>query len=211
LTIVLRRAALAHRAGAGIERHLVRRAIHHGRVVPENVLAAVAVMHVEIDDRDAFRAVPFLRVARRDRDIVEQAEAHRRRGLGMMAGRAHRDERVCDSALHHLIDRLHRAARTAQRRLEAARRHRGVGIEPHHAFARRGVAHLLDVIHRMRQCDRFERGHRRLLARERLEFFMLERVLDRAQAIGPLGMSHRHQVIETGGMAEQQGGHAVEI
>ena len=44
-------AALAAGAGAGKQRHLVRRAIHHGRIGPEDILGAVAVMDVEIDDR----------------------------------------------------------------------------------------------------------------------------------------------------------------
>ncbi len=43
--------------GARKQRHLVGRAEHDARVVPENVLSAVAVMHVEIDHRDAAEAV----------------------------------------------------------------------------------------------------------------------------------------------------------
>ena len=43
------------RAGAGIERHLVGRGVEDLRVVLEDVLRAVAVMHVEIDDRDALQ------------------------------------------------------------------------------------------------------------------------------------------------------------
>src|SRR6476619_2412281 len=42
-------AALAACAGAGKQRHLVRRAIHHGRIGPEDILGAIAVMDVEID------------------------------------------------------------------------------------------------------------------------------------------------------------------
>ncbi len=72
-------AALAERAGAGIERHLVGRGVEHVRVAPEDVLRAVAVMDVEIDDRDALGAVDGLGVARGDRRVVEEAEAHRRR------------------------------------------------------------------------------------------------------------------------------------
>ena len=51
-------------------------------------------MDVEIDDRDPLDTVLLLGVARRDRRVVEQAEAHRRRGLGVMAGRARGDEGV---------------------------------------------------------------------------------------------------------------------
>ena len=109
------------RAGAGIKRHLMGRAIHHGLVRPEDVLRAVAVMDVEIDDRDAVDAVLLLGVARGDGDVVEQAEAHRPRGLGVMAGRARRDEGVRGAAGHHLVDGVHGAAGRAQRRLEAAR------------------------------------------------------------------------------------------
>ena len=93
-------------------------------------------MHVEIDDRGALDAVLSLRMARGDRRVVEQAEAHRPRGLGVVAGRAGGDEGVGGLAGHHLVDRVHGAAGRAQRRLEAARRHRGVGVEPHHALLR---------------------------------------------------------------------------
>lgn len=55
-------AALALGAGARKQRHLVRRAVHHGRVRPEDVLRAVAVMHVEIDDGGALDAVFALRM-----------------------------------------------------------------------------------------------------------------------------------------------------
>ena len=159
-------AALADRAGAGIKRHLVGRAIHDGLVRPENILRAVAVMHVEIDDGRAFGAVAVLRVARRDRGVVEQAEAHRPRRLGVMAGRANGDEGVVRLLVHHLVDRVHGAAGAAQRRLEAARRHRGVGVDVHQALLRRGVADRLDVVHRVGEGDDLERCARRLLARQ---------------------------------------------
>jgi len=97
-------AALDHRASAGEQRHLVRRAIHHRLVRPENLLRAVAVMHVEIDDGGARNAVMILRVARGDRGIVEKAKAHRPRGLGVMAGRTRRDKGVGGFFPHHFVD-----------------------------------------------------------------------------------------------------------
>ena len=84
------------------------------------MLGAVAVVDVEIHDRDALGAVDRARVAGRDRGVVEEAEAHRRRHFGVMAGRAGRDEGVADLARHHLVDREDRAAGRAQRRLEGA-------------------------------------------------------------------------------------------
>ena len=44
-------------AGAGIERHLVGRGEEDAGVVPDEVLGAVAVVHVEIDDRDPLQPV----------------------------------------------------------------------------------------------------------------------------------------------------------
>ena len=70
-------AALADGAGAGKERHLVRRTIHHRLVGPENILRAVAVMDVEIDDGGAGDAVAALGIARGNSGVVEKAETHR--------------------------------------------------------------------------------------------------------------------------------------
>ena len=50
---------------AGVKRHLVRRTIKYRGIVPENVLRAVAVVHVPIDDGDAVGLVPPLRIAGR--------------------------------------------------------------------------------------------------------------------------------------------------
>ena len=96
-------------------------------------------MHVEIDDRGAGDAVAVLRMARGDGGIVEEAKAHRPRGLGVMAGRARGDEGIGGFFRHNLVDRVHGAADRAQRRLETAGRHRGIGVELHHALLR-GVA-----------------------------------------------------------------------
>ena len=87
-------AGLVLGAGAGIERHLVGRAVEHRRVVPEDVLGAVAVMDVPVDDGDPLGAVLLLRMAGGDRGIVEQAKTHRGRALGVVAGRPRRDEDV---------------------------------------------------------------------------------------------------------------------
>src|SRR5450631_4063470 len=103
-------AALAYRAGAGIKWHLVGRAIHDGFIRPENILRAVAVMHVEIDDGRALDLVAVLRIARGDRHVVEQTEAHRPRRLSVMAGRAYGDKGIGRLLVHHFVDRAHGAA-----------------------------------------------------------------------------------------------------
>ena len=70
-------AAFVARASAGKQRHLMRRGIEDGAVGPEYFLGSIAVMHVEIEDRHPFGAMRGLRVAGRDRRVVEEAKPHR--------------------------------------------------------------------------------------------------------------------------------------
>src|SRR5208283_425642 len=85
------RASLPDLPRAGKERHLMGRCVHNVPVVPEGVLRAVAVMDVEIDDRDALGAIDRLRVTRGNGRVVEETEAHRHRDFSMMARRARGD------------------------------------------------------------------------------------------------------------------------
>ena len=96
----------------------MRRAIHDGLVRPEDVLRAVAVMDVEIDDGRAGDAVLALRIARRDGGVVEKTKAHWPCRLGMVAGRPRRDEGVGGLLGQNLVDRKDRAANRAQSRLK---------------------------------------------------------------------------------------------
>ena len=58
------------------------------RVGPENVLRAVAVMDVEVDDGDALGPCFFCAWRAAMAALIEEAEAHRPHRLGVMAGRA---------------------------------------------------------------------------------------------------------------------------
>jgi hypothetical protein len=128
-----------------------------------------------------------------------------------MAGRPHGDEGVRRFPIHHLVDGERDAADSAQGRLQAAGRHRGVGIEPHQAVRRRGAADRLDILHRVGQRDDLVRRARRLFARQRLEPLVLQCLLDSAQPFRPLRMSHRILMVKTGRMADEQGGHSLHL
>ena len=180
------------------------RGVHDGRIVPKNVLGAVAVMDVEIHDRDPLGAVRRLGVARGDGGVIEEAETHRGRDFGVMPGRAGRDKSVASLAAHHLVDGEDRASRGAKRGLERARRHRRVGVDRDQALLRRGRADRIDVILRMDARDRRKVGARRGVARQQLKRLSLERALDRAQAVGPLGMALAHLVREASGVRDEE-------
>ena len=64
-------------AGVRIQRVLECAGHQYPPVAREYVFGAVAVMHVEVDDRGALEPVPVERVRDADRDVVEQAETHR--------------------------------------------------------------------------------------------------------------------------------------
>ena len=92
-------------------------------VVAEDRLRAVAVMDVEVDDRDALEPEPGLRGARGDRDVVEHAEPHRAPGEGVVTGRTDEGEAAAQR-------RLDRGSRRERRGLERRRGADGVAVEP---------------------------------------------------------------------------------
>src|SRR2546423_1064915 len=72
-----------------IKRMLKRRHHQNAMIAGKNFLGAVAVMDVEIDDRDARKPMYGERVRCADRNVVEQAKTHRARPFGMMSRRSH--------------------------------------------------------------------------------------------------------------------------
>src|SRR5262245_5368018 len=96
----------ADRAGAWIERHLMGRGEQQVFVRPENVLRAIAVMHVEIDDGNALDTIPLAGVEPRNGDVGENAKAHGTLALGMVPARPHLAKGVAHarSLVHDAID-----------------------------------------------------------------------------------------------------------
>src|ERR1700676_3367780 len=80
-------AAFTFGAVAGKQRHLVRRAIHHALVSPEDVLGAVAVVNVEVDHGGAADAVFALGMPGGDGGVVEKAKTHRLVGFRVIGRR----------------------------------------------------------------------------------------------------------------------------
>jgi hypothetical protein len=109
-------------ARARPERPLVERDEEDGVVAPEECLGAVAVMDIEVDDRDPLQAELLLRVPRRDGDVVQEAEAHRAAGESVMPGRP--DERESAS-----VDGFERDPGRERRRPPGRLRGDGVRVE----------------------------------------------------------------------------------
>ena len=72
---------------------------------------------------------------------------------------------------------------------------------------RDGSADHFDIGLRVQPLDRGQIGARRLLALQRLEGGRGKRIVDGAQAVGPLGVAVAGVVQEAGGVGEEQRGH----
>ena len=114
------------RAGAGIARKFVNRVKRHARVVQQNILRAVAVMHVEIKHRDAFGA-GRLGGERGDGGVAQIAEAHHLIARGVMAGRTHQAENSFPGLRAFEREQRRPGGKPGER--FNVRKKRGVGVE----------------------------------------------------------------------------------
>ena len=137
---------------------LESRAEHHSRIFVERVLGAVAVVDVEIEDRDALEAVRLDGVHGADRHVVEDAEAHGAIGRGVMPGRAHGAEGAAHFRRHHHVGRGDHGTRRVQRRRKRLGVHRRVGIEVCVATLRRGLEDELHVVVPVHALELLARG-----------------------------------------------------
>ena len=56
-----------------------------------------------------------------------------------------------------------------------------------------------------------ERTERSLDARQRLKLFVLQHLFDRTQTIRPFRMARRREVVQAGGMTEEESGHWLDL
>ena len=190
-----------------IQRHLVRTEVLHARFGFEDRLGAVAVVHVEVDDRHARQTVPVECMRGRDRDVVEQAEAHRGLRGGVVAGRAYRAEGRLRGAGKHGIDRGHRRAGRAQRRFGGGRRQHRVRIQSH-ALVRARLQHDIEQRHVVHPQQLSARGAWRFAPVEVIEGGA-QGVDHRTQALRPLGVAGTGVVREAGRMRVDRQRHAI--
>ena len=182
---------------------------HHPRIVAEDVLGAVAVVYIEIDDCDTLETMDLQRMERADRHVVEQAEAHRTRMLCMVARRTDCAERIVHLATGDQVGRAHRRAGSVPDRVERMRVHRGIGIDLAQPGGRRRAFQGIDHARIMGAFDLFPGGCRGGLAAQRHGQCGVSRepVLDRRQTLWTLGMVIAHVVQQAAGMGQPGGGH----
>ncbi len=182
-------------------------------VTGDDVFGAVAVVHIEVDDGHALQAAHHQRVARGNRQVVDEAKANRSIARGVVARRAHRAEGVVHRAVDHRIGRGYGGTGCAAHRVQGARACDGVGVDGAR-MAR--LRHLLqqraqpgDMPGTMRQRDRGPIDQRRIAALECAAHTACQQaVVDRIQPRRAFRMARAHVVVAAFRMAEEGCAHA---
>ncbi len=107
-------AGFIRRPCSRIQRHLMGRNEQDTVIAFDQVFGSVAVMNVKINNGDPRQPTAFQRMFGGNRDCPEQAEPHRGRGFGVMAGRAARNKSVLCIACQNHVHGLDRPANRAQ-------------------------------------------------------------------------------------------------
>ncbi len=162
------------RAAVGIQRMLEDAGHQDAFVAGDDVLGAVAVVHVEVDHGHALQAALVQRMARRHRHVVEEAEAHcRGRASAWWPGGRTAQKALC--AVPSITASVAATAAPAARRrgVPAAGAGAGVGIDLAMLTAvlqrRHRLAQLGHVQRRMCALQSAHRGQRGLASVERVD------------------------------------------
>ena len=152
-------------------------------------MGSVAVMHVEIDDRHPFCTMRGLRVACRDRRIVEEAKPHWQGDPGMMARRPQCGKSVFDAAAHDLVHGRRGSADAMANRIKTLRAHYGVWIEMHSSPCGRRDLDRIGIVRGVntQDCRAVKSGGIR--PDQRREALVFEGLRYRPDAGGPLWMT----------------------
>ena len=108
-------------------------------------LGTVAVMDIEVDDRNPLEALVLQRIGGGHGHVVEQAKSHGAiRGRVMPAG-PYGAKRIDGAFVQHLVDRQQSGARGAPRRRQGILIHRRIRIQLQIAFPRRTLEDQVNI------------------------------------------------------------------
>ena len=185
------------------------RCVEYIGIILDQGLAAIAVMDIEIDDRDTTGTVGLSGIAGADRNIIEKAETHRLAGFSMVARRADGAERVGDAAAEHRIDSTDDRAGSPQRRFAGTRRHNRVAVNRRVAALWYRGQHLDDMVARMDPLNIGNGGKRRVVALKIGKRRCIQSRHDCLQAGSAFGMMRPGVMVEARRMTEKRSRHGL--
>ena len=189
--------ALGHRAAVGVQRMLEEAAHQDALVTGHDVLGAVAVVHVEVDDGHALQPAHVQRVARRHGHVVEEAKTHGGVARRVVAGGTNGAEGVRGAAVDHCVGGSQRGPGALQRRIGGGRAQAGVRIH------RTGLAALAALLHQLAHLAHVGggvgtgqgfvgRGRRLAMVQHQVQAGGAQQVVDGVQALGAFRVSGAH-------------------
>ena len=200
-------AGLGCGARTGIQRRLVAGGVKQLRAIEKCCLGAVAVMDVEVDDRDPLQLVYFMSVSRSDCSLIENAKSHCPRWLGVMTTRTRGAKRVARLRVDHRIDAGTSRADAAHHGFPGAwRHHRVARIERHITLLRGDLRDLIDEGLVVDQLHLIECAHRRIAPFQRRKFRRLQRAQHDLQTFRRFRMVRARAMIQTRSMGKNNGG-----
>src|SRR5262245_49570032 len=104
------RPGFLHRAGSRVGAVIMRTEIKDGTIVVEDILRAIAVVIIPINNQNSTDSMLLLKIARSDGDIVEDAKPHAAIRCCVMPRRTYRGERIANFAGHDRINDIQYAA-----------------------------------------------------------------------------------------------------
>ena len=192
----------------GVEAFFKDGAHQHAVVAIEDVGAAVAVVHIKVDQSHPREAMHIQGMADADGHVVEEAKPHAGGAFGMVARRAHIAERGVHLAADHQIGGQHGRAGRTQGRLHGVGVHEGVGVHALIAFAGRAGQHLVHVQRGMGAPQLFLAGQWGVVGHHEIGVALGEQhVGDGVQALRALGVARAHFMFEAIRMGNVGGQH----
>ena len=201
-----------HAAAEGVELVLEDADHQDALVAGHDVLGAVAMVHVEIDDGHALEPAHLQRMPRGNRHVVVEAEAHGRVAGGVVAGRADGAEGVLDAAVDHRIGGRHRRTGGTQHGLARGGVDAGVGVDGLRQAAVGGaVEHLVQFTQIALAVGSLQvaaRSQRRVHAGQRdVQAGGQQVILDRIEALRAFGVAGAHVVATAIGVGKVGSAH----
>ena len=144
------RAAILGGTGARVPRPLMHADEANAGILLHQLLRAIAVVHVPVNDQYTLGTMLLSRVVRADADVAEETETHRRAASCVVARWTHGAEAAQHRPIEGEVDSVEHAAGSGRCGIPAAWARHGVGIEVSSAAFHDG-AHRLDITRVVRQ------------------------------------------------------------
>ena len=179
---------------SGVVRVLMGRNVQNRGILLEEVLSAVSVVNVPVEDQDPLDARLRTKSARGDGDVVEQAEAHGAVRFGVMSGWTNGGDSRLHFARSDETREVDGATSGEQRDVEALLRNIGVGVDVAGCPAD-GIGDDFEVFARVDAQNFLSRCRTRLDWPEVL-LPKRESFVDRSEPLGSLGVSAGRPVLQ---------------